>query len=328
MYDVITIGDVMRDIFVFPSIDEMEKPIEKNGENFLIFQHGDKITLDDIHYDIGGTAGNVAVGLAKLGLKTGIISCIGKDNEGAEILEALKKSKVNVDNLEISRQKKTSFSVIISYIGERTILVFQSFKPEDFNIPTDLATDWVYIGPLGKSYRSLYSKVTALAAEKNAKIALNPGSVQIIDGLASFTGLLRVAKILFVNREEGQKLAKISGVATVRDITRVLLKTGVEMVAVTDGKEGAYVATVDEFFKIGVYPGTRIEATGAGDAFAAGFLAANSQGEKLMDCLRWGVVNAAAVIEKVGAQEGLQNSTTIKRKIRDYNWPAAGLRFS
>lgn len=334
-YDVITIGDVMKDIFVFPAEDEMEKPIEHDqirrhveGKKFLLFEFGDKITISDIHYDVGGAAGNVAAGLAKLGLKTGIISCVGQDSEGEEIIAKLKKVKVNVGHLGIRRDRKTSFSIIISYHGERSILVFHSFKPEDFIIPKDLKTDWLYVGPLGEDYRKLYSQVTGLASEKNIKIALNPGSVQIHDGITSLVGLLRVAKILFINKEEGQKIAGFHGVVNVKEITENLLKTGVEMVVVTDGNEGAYAATQDEFLKIGVYPGHRVEVTGAGDAFASAFLAAHIRGEKLFNCLKWGVVNSASVIEKNGAQGGLLGTTTIKRRIAEYHWPADSLRFS
>jgi len=339
MYDVITIGDAMKDIFVFPSIDEMEKPIEggkispkdkdaSRHTKFLVFGYGDKITISDIHYDVGGTACNVAAGLAKLGLKTSIITTLGKDNEAQEILEKLRRVGVNTSNIKINKEKKTSFSVIISYKGERSILVFHSFGPEDFIIPKELETGWIYLGPVGEGYKSLYSKITSSAAEKNIKVALNPGAVQIHDGLISFGGLLRVTKILFVNKEEGQKLAGISGVSTPREIIEKLLAAGPEIVVITDGKEGAYAATEEEFFKVGAYPANKVESTGAGDAFASAFLFGIIKDEKIFDCLKWGVVNSASAIEKYGAQEGLLGITTIKRRAKEHKWPADTLRFS
>jgi sugar/nucleoside kinase (ribokinase family) len=337
-YDLITIGDVMRDIFVFPALDEMEKPVNRSsvaqnvkhtpGDKFLLLELGDKIDITDIHHDIGGTAGNVAVGAAKMGLKTSVISMIGHDRDGDEIIQALGKNKVDTSHLIVSREKKTSFSIIISVEAERSILVFHSFKPADIELPKNLNTDWIFVGPLGKDYKSFYTKMTALAAEKNINIALNPGSVQLNDGLAAFGGLLRVTKILFVNKEEGQKLAGISGVANIRDITTVLKKTGVPIIVITDGKEGAYAATEDDFFKIGPYPGHRVEATGAGDAFTSAFMAGYLHGEKLFTCLQYGVTNSASVIEKVGAQAGLLDLVKVKRQIATYRWPASTLRFS
>lgn len=334
-YDVVTIGDVMRDIFVFPSEDEMEKPINRNlierkvqGERFLLFEFGDKITISDIAYSIGGTAGNVAAGVAKMGLKAGVIGKVGRDNEGHEVLTTLRSAKVNTSYVEIDDNKKTSFSIILSYRGERSILVFHSFRPTDFEIPAELDTNWMYVGPLGENYKSLYTKVTAQAAEKNVNIAINPGSVQIKDGLSAFGGLLRVAKILFINKEEGAELAGISGIANVRDIVNVLKKTGVETIVVTDGKDGAYLATQDEFMKIGAYPGNRVEATGAGDAFASAFLAGIIKGEKLLTCLEWGVTNSASVIEHIGAQKGLLDASLVKKRANTYRWPASSFRFN
>jgi ribokinase len=327
-YDLVTIGDMMRDIFVFPDVHEMEKPLSRNGEKFLLFEHGDKISISDVHRDIGGTAGNVAVGTAKLGLKTAILSTIGKDSDGQEIIDTLTKAHVDLSKVKIEREKKTSFSIIISYQAERSIMVFHSFKPADFELPKNLNTDWLFVSSLGDGYKKIYSDVTALAAEKNIKIALNPGSAQIADGLMAFGSLLRVAKILFINKEEGQKLAGISGVPNVRDIMNTLKKTGVEIVVLTDGKNGAYAATNDDFFKIGPYPGHRVEATGAGDAFTSAFMAGYIRGEKLFTCLQWGVTNSASVIEKVGAQAGLLSLTEIKDRVAHYRWPASTMRFS
>lgn len=327
-YQIVTIGDAMKDIFVFPSLDEMEKPIIKKNEKLLTFEFGEKISVSDSYQDIGGTACNVASGLAKMGVKSAIITTLGKDQEGQEVIERLKKNGVDTTLIKTNSKKKTSFSIIISYKGERSILVFHSFGPEDFVLPANLDTKWVYVGPLGKDYKHLYAKLVTMAAEKNIKIALNPGSIQIKDGLMAFGGLLQVAKVLFLNKEEAQDLAGLSGVATVREIFYALKKTGAETIVITDGKQGSYVSQGEKFFKIGVYPGHRLEATGAGDSFAAAFLAGLITGEELFTCLKWGVTNSASVIESYGAQQGLLNLAIIKKRVKEYKWPASTLQFS
>ena len=218
--------------------------------------------------------------------------------------------------------------MIISYKGERSILVFHSFSPNDFEIPKNLQTQWLYVGPLGEDYRKLYAHITALAAEKNIKIALNPGAVQIHDGLSSFGGLLKVAKILFLNKEEGKQVVGLSGMASPKEIIKKLQETGVEVVCLTDGENGAYVARGEEFFKVGAYPARRIEATGAGDAFASAFLVGYIKDLDLYSCLKLGVTNSASVIESYGAQAGLLSLGTLKRRMKDYKWPAGTLRFS
>lgn len=335
MYDFITIGDAMKDTFIFPSLEEIPKPVDgsrifshPDSEKYLVFALGDKISITDTFSDFGGTAANVAVGLQRLKIKTAIISAIGHDEIGEEIKERLKKEKIDVDLIKTYLARKSSFSIIISYKGERTILVRQSFEPNDLNIGQNPDTKWLYVGPLGGDYHKLYSKVTALAAQKNIKIALNPGSIQIHEGLRGFGALLSVAEIIFLNREEAQKLTGLTGITTMKELAISIKKTGVAKVIITDGQEGAYACFDDEFLKIGPYPARRVEATGAGDAFAAGFLAAYFKGETIFTCLKWGVVNSASVVSKYGAQQGLLTERAIETRIKEYRWPAESLRFS
>lgn len=333
-YDVVTIGDIMHDTFIFPSLEEMQPPVDGlcinpkyKNEKFLIFGEGEKITISDIYIDLGGSACNVATGLTKMGLKAGIISAIGNDNVASEMKTILKKNKVDT-SLVSEKNKKSSFSIALSYKGERTIFAYHSFGPNDFTIPKNLNSDWLYIGPLGEDYKSFYSKITALASEKNIKIALNPGSVQIHDGLRSFGALLRVIKIIFLNREEAQELTGSTGTTPVKEMALSIRKEGPEIVIITDGTEGAYVSYENRFLKIGSYPGTRVESTGAGDAFATGFLAAYLKNEEMLTCLKWGVTNSASVIQKYGAQQGLLTCSVTKKRVDEFRWPAESLRFS
>jgi len=335
MYDCLTIGDAMEDIFLFPTLSEMEKPakarqIKNNSgfERYLVFGLGDKITVSDVEFSVGGTAANVACGLAKLGLKTGIISAIGDDNAGIVVKNALSKKKVDVKNIKVYSHKKTSFSVIVSYKGERTIFVYHAFLPESFHLPENLETSWLYLGPMAEGFESLYNKVTAMVVKKGIKVAVNPGPVQIESGLHSFGGLLKLIKVIFLNRQEANELSGLPGMPPIRDVAKVIHFQGPEKVIITDGKEGAYAYDGIDFFRVGAYPGKLVDATGAGDSFAAGYLSATMEGEGLQESLKWGVINSASVIEKVGAEAGLLGKNAIKRRAKEYRWPAATLRFS
>lgn len=335
MYDVITIGDAMQDIFLFPAIEEMEKPAKahqiKTREDFdeyLVFGLGDKITISDVEYSIGGTAANVAIGLTKLGYKTGIISAVGGDNTGIDIKDAFSKEAVNISNLKTYQSKKSSFSVIVSYKGERTIFVYHAFEPSNFHLPENISTKWLYLGPMAEGFERFYYKIVAQVVKNDIKIAVNPGSLQIAAGLNSFGGLLKLISIIFLNRQEAKILSGLSGVQQVKDMAKVIHLQGPKIVVITDGKEGAYVYNGIDFFRVGPYLAHRIDSTGAGDSFASAFLSATIEGESLREALKWGVINSASVIEKIGAQVGLLTKNTIKRRAKEYRWPAATLRFS
>ncbi|MCL5407380.1 MAG: carbohydrate kinase family protein [Patescibacteria group bacterium] len=334
-YDIITIGDVMRDIFVFPDIDDMEKPVsdeeiesEEHFEKFLVFGLGDKIEVSDVSFSIGGTAANVAAGLSKSGFKTGLISAVGGDNIGSELVLDLRSKKVGVENLKNYKLRKSSFSVIVSYKGERTIFVYHAFTPEDFILPKEINASWVYLGPMAKGFERVYNQVTNQVIKNNLRVAINPGSIQINAGLEYFGGLKELMEVIFLNREEAQLLSGLPGTPQVKDIAKAINLRGPKTVVITDGKEGAYAYSEEKFLKVGIYPGHRLDATGAGDAFASGFLSAKMKELSLQECLKWGVVNSASVVGKIGAQEGLLSSNTIKRKVKEYHWPQESLRFS
>lgn len=338
-YDVTTIGDSMRDIFIFPDPEEMEKPVADENiqedligsragfEKYLVFGLGDKITISDVSFCIGGTAANVAAALKKLGFQTSLISALGNDNAGEEIIKALKAKKVATENIKIYRGKKSSFSVIVSYKGERTIFVYHAFRPQDFILPAELATSWVYLGAMAKGFERLYNQIVAQVVKRNLKVALNPGACQIKAGLESFGGLKELLEIIFLNRQEAQELAGLKGMPQVKDLARVIQLRGPKIVVITDGDKGAYAYNGIDFLKVGPYPARRIDATGAGDAFAAGFLGAVIVKRSLQESLKWGVTNAAAAIEKIGAQETLSRNL-LQRRAKEYRWPAATLRFS
>lgn len=342
-HNIITIGDAMRDIFIFPALDDMEKlvnesqvhptgehlPAGKAGfEKYMVFGLGDKITISDAQYSIGGTAANVAVGLKKLGAHSSIIAAIGGDPAGVDVGKILLEAGVSADYIKTYQNKKTSFSVIVSYKGERTIFVYHAFEPQSFTIPSNLSADWLYLGPMAQGFEKLYTQVTSEVIKNNIKIAINPGSRQISAGLNSFGGLLKLIEIIFLNKEEAQAITGIKGVPQIKDLAKIINAQGPKIVVITDGQKGAYAYNGEDFNRVGIYPGTRVDATGAGDSFASAFLAGIIDGESLIDCLKWGAVNSASVVEKVGAQDGLLGKSTIKKKVKEYRWPAEGLRFS
>ena len=123
-------------------------------------------------------------------------------------------------------------------------------------------------------------------------------------------------------------LSGLKGVPSIKDLVKVIHLEGPKIVVITDGKEGAYAYDGTDFYRVGAYPGHRLEATGAGDSFAAAFLSGLISEEPLQMCLKWGVINSASVIEQIGAQSNLLGKNTIKRRAKEYRWPAATLRFS
>ena len=316
-YDVICVGDVMMDFFVFPKDVEILNP-HSSSNNLLCLDFGDKIPIDKAATEIGGSANNVAVGLSRLGLKSAISGLAGKDYAASMVIERLHKEEVSAKFLTQYQDIQTAFSIIISYKGERTILAYHL---ENYSkIKLSPQSKWLYIGPLGSDFEKVHRQAISLAAEKDINIALNPGPMQLKQG--AIDGILRVTKVLILNREEAQKLLDFPRVLPMGQLLKDLKKKGPEVVVITDGAEGAACYDGLKAFKIKAYPAERKESTGAGDAFSAGFLGAIILGKDMVTALRWGVVNSSFVIEQIGGQPGLATKAKIEKEIAHFRWPA------
>lgn len=316
MYDIVTIGDCVSDLFICPSVDQVESFRNKFREVQLCFEHGSKISVDEVHYDIGGSACNVAVGLSRLGCQTALIGAVGADQEGEKIKERLGKESVEIKFLKTFPKNQTNFSVIIVYKGERTVLVYRGLKDYSLlKIPQSLRSKWLYIGPVANSFEPNYKNIISLVSEKNIRLAINPGHRQIEEGREKLKKLIYISSVLILNRKEATDLSKISGFSTVKDLLKRLKSLGAEIVVITDGTKGAYATDGESSYGIKAYSKERIDATGAGDSFSSGFLAYYMKNNDLKEALRWGIMNASEVVMSYGAQNNLPHLNKLQKLI-------------
>ncbi|MCX6807069.1 MAG: carbohydrate kinase family protein, partial [Candidatus Berkelbacteria bacterium] len=313
-------GDAVSDIFIEPEDISIACPVGKIKqrtcfERVICLPFGDKIPISQVHYDMGGSAANVAVGLARQGFKAELISEVGCDQKAPEILERLREKGVHVNLVKKDKEINTNTSVIISYKGERTILVYRGLKDySKIKIPKKLRTKWLFVGPLGEGFEKLYSQIIPLISQSKIKLAINPGSIQIDEG-KKLKEILRITEIVFLNREEAEELCRARRLTPIKELLTEIKKMGSLVVVITDGAEGAYAFDGANYLKIGAYSARRREATGAGDSFSSGVLAAKILDKTIEEALQWGVVNSASVVEKVGAQNGLLTQNQIQSRL-------------
>ena len=106
----------------------------------------------------------------------------------------------------------------------------------------------------------------------------------------------------------------------IQDILSNVKALGPKTVVITNGDIGSFVLDNDNnYFEQTHAPAKILELTGAGDAFATGFLAARIYNLSLQDCMKWGNLNSASVIEKMGAEEGLLKKYEMEEKIAGFN---------
>lgn len=317
-YDVITIGSSTRDAFLiskqiklFPS----EKFVTGVGECVAL---GTKIDLDNLVLSTGGGATNAAATFGSLKLKTAIISRIGADSAGADVLHDLTAHHVDTSLMRVVKDGATAYSTLLTEArgGERTALVFRGISGDfsDADIPwSKLKTKWIYLTSLGNP--TLVKKIITHAHKHNIKIAWNPGQAEINAGLKTWKPLLASIHLLLMNREEMQALTSKTDLEAMFEV----LQANGTVRIVTDGPNGAFVYR--DGWMIRAMPGKTkpISRTGAGDAFGSGFLTSLIKTDDLRQALAVGITNAESVIQHYGAKTGIlkqwPSATVLKKAI-------------
>lgn len=319
-YDVITIGDTTMDAFMTLSDSHEKYHLTEKGE--LCFRHGEKINVERYDFSMGGNATNVAVGMARLGLKATLCSEIGDDEMSIKIRNSL--AKENIERLfMIQTPGRSNFSVIINHKGERTIFSEHIEREHNFQI-VDATAKCVYITSLGTKWHEPYNKALEFALAVNAKIAFNPGTPQLREGKEIVHKLLQKTDYLFLNKEEAEQLLfnhynekDDDSDDYIKKLAVKLQKIGPKIVIITNGQEGSFcLDDKGEFYTQEMLDGKPVERTGAGDSYTAGFLAATVYNLSIREAMKWGAFNAASVVSKIGAEEGLLTKDQMEERVR------------
>ena len=93
---------------------------------------------------------------------------------------------------------------------------------------------------------------------------------------------------------------------------------GIKTVVITDGENGSYAANSAERYRLPAFDVKIISKTGAGDAYASGFLSAIANKKSLVEAMQWGTANSSGVIRQIGAQTGLLNKNKIEKMISKF----------
>jgi sugar/nucleoside kinase (ribokinase family) len=319
-YDVICIGDAKIDAFlVFSDKDGAGKCRLDENTNELCFKHGEKIPVDRTYFSVGGNAANVSVGLSRLGVKSTIAAEIGDDEFSLKIINTLAVEGVERGFLKQDQSRESSFSVAITYKEDRTLFSEHIDRAHDFNYE-HAESKWIYLTSLGNEWTNAYQKAINYCLENQVQMAFNPGTLQLREKSHIIENALQATGVLFVNKEEAEKL--IYGYSNeyrnddIQQILTNLKSLGPKTVVLTDGENGSFALDEnDNFYQQDHAPAEVVELTGAGDAFSTGFLAGRVYGLELQECMKWGNFNSASVIEKMGSQEGLLKKEEMEEKI-------------
>jgi len=285
----------------------------------------------------GGSAANTIYGLAKLRVSTGFIGTIGDDTEGKILVQDFQKVGVDISQIKVKPKAKTGSVLCLSdKLGKRSLYVV----PGANNLLTIDDLDLSYINRARLLHLSSFAddrqfKISAKLIDRldlSVKLSFTPGALYAAKGLKALAPILGRTYVLFINQNELWQLTGEEVIAGAESC----LRQGCQIVAVTLGKgtrlelgsgvsHKKVTATCYIKYAEGEYIvesnsqniGAEVDTTGAGDAFATGFIYGLLKGKGLEECGRLGDIVARFSITKLGTRQGFPTSTELAQRYRE-----------
>lgn len=295
--DVICFGALNMD-----KLYRVKRIAKREEESFII----------DFKEAPGGSAANTAVGLARLGLKTGYIGKVSDDREGKLLLNNFKREEVDINGVIVSKEGRSG--IVLGFIdekGDRALYVDpganDTLEFEEINLEYARSAQFLHLTSFvgEKPFKAQKRLVEILS---NAKISFDSGELYARKGFTSLKPIMNRSFVVLLNENETKLLTG----KNYKEGSKVLMREGISIVAVKLGKKGCYVTNGKESHLIKPYKVKVVDTTGAGDAFNAGFLYGLIKGGDLYQCGRLGNFVASRCIMTIGAREGLP-------KLKDLN---------
>ena len=266
---------------------------------------------------LGGSAGNTIRAMAQLGCSVGFIGKVGPDTTGDFFEQAL-------DNLGIEpvifRGKERSGKCVslVSADGERTMVTHLGAALElaAEEIRPDLFTgyDCLYVEGYLVQNHELIEQAVRTAKGCGLQVALDLASFNIVEeNLEFLRGLVRdYVDIVFANEDEAKAFTgEEEPLNALQNISQL-----VSLAIVKIGIKGALIKRGEEVVHVGIMAAAkRVDTTGAGDFYAAGFLSGLCDGLSLRQCGTIGAITAGKVIEVVGTTFGEEAWNDIHRLV-------------
>jgi ribokinase len=285
---IVVLGDLMVDV-----VCRLDGPIAPGSD-----------APARIEFGYGGSAANVAAWLTVAGVRPALVGRIGSDERGRAAEAELRAAGVDT-RLAVDAEHPTGTCVVlVGPDGERSMIPDPGANDRlaGDDLPDDLLATGAHLHVAGYALLRRGSRAAARAAieracEQGMSVSIDPSSASLLS--PAFLDALGGAALLMPNVEEaavlsGEQDAERAASALVERVPEVVVTLGAEGALWTDGRSLRRVAAAPA-------SGPVLDTTGAGDAFAAGFLAARLSGARPEAALSAGCRIAARAVRTPGA---------------------------
>lgn len=324
MKSILGIGNALTDILaILPDDTLLQKFHLPRGS----MQHVDQATGDKIwqmlkqmgvQYVAGGSAANTITGTSIFGMPSGFIGKVGDDELGHLFRSDQEQYGIKSTLLIGTQSSGRAMVFITAPNAERTFAVYLGaaleLVPEELDIEMFRGYDYFHIEGYLVQNQGLIRRAVELAKEAGAIVSIDMASYNVVESNKVFLHDIveNYVDIVFANETEAKAFTGKEPREALKEIA-----ASCEIAVVKVGKDGSMVMKGDEYYFIDAWPADPVDATGAGDTYAAGFLYAHSLGMPLKECGEIGSIIAAKVVEVVGTKIDIPRWRAAKREIRE-----------
>ena len=320
---ILGIGSALVDILTQIPNEQLllELNLPKGSMTYVDAETSVKIGKQLAHYGSqrasGGSAANTMSGLAQLGIETGFLSKIGKDDVGQFFEKQMTDSHVKPLMLK-SDTPSGRVQAIVTPDGERTFATCLGAAAEMCadDIRPELFEGWniLYVEGYLVANPTMLDKAVTTAKEAGLKIAIDMASYNVVEESRDYFMQLIENYVDYVFANEHEALA-LTGMEPQQALDFIASRCEIAVVKV--GAKGSYIKRGNEIVTIPPMKANVIDTNGAGDMWAAGFLAGLVKGESLEKCGQMGAIVAANVIEVLGTKMNAERWNSIHKTIAE-----------
>lgn len=308
MKKIIGIGNALTDMLVNLSSDEvLHKYNIARGSMSLVdsklqSEVSKAVAGRPYSLSLGGSADNTIRAMAQLGSSVGFIGKVGRDTTGDFFEQALE--NLGIKPVIFRGENRSGKCVsLISPDGERTMLTHLGaaleLKAEEISADIFAGYDCLYIEGYLVQDHTLIESVIRTAKRAGLKVAIDLASFNVVEENLEFLQRLvgNFVDIVFANEDEARVFSgEEEPINALQYISELC-----ELAVVKIGMKGAIIKQGEQVVHVGIMKAAkRVDTTGAGDFYAAGFLYGLTEGLDLRQCGTIGAVTAGKVIEVVG----------------------------
>lgn len=285
MPKALVVGDVIEDILVMP-----HSAIRADTD-----------TPSTIRVSFGGSGANFACWLASEKVSVELVARVG-ESDRARVESDLRSYGVT-PSLQFDQNLPTGSIVVLVEGQQRSFLTDRGANTKLDTAAINSFPELLYLSGyslFGSIPEAEFTKLISKAKAAGSMVVLDPGSAGFINdfGVGKFLTATQGVDLITPSLEEGRILTGEDR----PEVIAAALAERYKMVALTLGERGVVIAQGDSIHRIDAFAADLVDATGAGDAFAAGLVAKLMQGASFEDAARHGVRRGAVAVTLVGGR--------------------------